>query len=121
MSLFISLLSILSLASSLVELNNPRSYNTSWEPRPMTVVMKLVEEATIICLLEGTCPNNKPAIINNPQPCIDGMSAGQYPCNNTDLLAYLPLTDLGSAQNALGNDIWGWKDTTTNELFALSG
>merc|ERR1719384_891504 len=72
-------------------------------------------------MIEGECPQYRPSIINNPQPCIDGMSAGIYPCSNVDLLGFLNIEDLGSSSNALGNDIWGWKDTKTNKLYVLSG
>lgn len=87
----------------------------------MTIVMKMIEEATIACFMEGECPQNRPSIINNPQKCINGMAADFYPCHNIDLLGYLNLVDLGSAANALGNDIWGWKDVETNRFYALSG
>ena len=36
--------------------------------------------------------------------------AGEYPCNNIDLLSFISLRDLGSANGANGNDIWGWED-----------
>merc|ERR1719229_785092 len=85
---------------------NPKSYNTSYEVRPMSPCMKLIEAATVECFAKGECPQYRPSIINNPQPCIDGMSAGIYPCSNVDLLGFLNIEDLGSSSNALGNDIW---------------
>ena len=41
--------------------------------------------------------------------CTDGM-AGAYPCNDIDLLAFLPHGDIGGGT---GNDIWGWTDPLT--------
>jgi choice-of-anchor B domain-containing protein len=50
-------------------------------------------------------------------PCAGGM-AGIYPCENVDLLAFLPLADMGGGN---GNDIWGWTDPVTGIEWALVG
>ena len=49
--------------------------------------------------------------------CVDGQ-AGSYPCNNVDLAAFLPLTQIGGGS---GNDIWGWTDPVTGSEYALMG
>lgn len=49
--------------------------------------------------------------------CEDGF-AGSYPCNNIDLLAFMPLADIGGGS---GNDIWGWSDPQTGREYALMG
>ena len=36
--------------------------------------------------------------------CVSGM-AGGYPCSNIDLMAFMPLDQIGGGN---GNDIWGW-------------
>ena len=41
--------------------------------------------------------------------CTDGM-AGSYPCNEVDLMAFLPHADIGGGS---GNDVWGWTDALT--------
>jgi choice-of-anchor B domain-containing protein len=51
------------------------------------------------------------------EPCVDGM-AGIYPCDNVDLLSFLPLAQIGGGN---GNDIWGWTDPLTNKEYALMG
>lgn len=51
-------------------------------------------------------------------PCLNGRSANTYPCQNIDLLAYLPLTTFNSAA---ANDIWGWTDPQTGQEYALLG
>ncbi len=52
-------------------------------------------------------------------PCTDGF-ADIYPCHNIDLLAFLPLSEIGSGgQFAAANDIWGW--TSGGREFALVG
>ena len=50
-------------------------------------------------------------------PCVGGM-AGAYPCDNVDLLEFLPLSSMGGAASA--NDIWGWTAPGGRE-FALVG
>ena len=49
--------------------------------------------------------------------CADG-EAGGFPCANVDLLALLPLAQIGGGN---GNDIWGWTDPLTAQEFALMG
>lgn len=51
------------------------------------------------------------------QACVDGM-AGGYACQNIDLLAHLPLSDIGGGS---GSDIWGWTDPVSGREFALMG
>lgn len=50
-------------------------------------------------------------------PCVDGM-AGPYPCQNVDLLSYLPLSIFAAGA---GNDSWGWTDPQTGHEYALMG
>lgn len=50
--------------------------------------------------------------------CSGGM-AGAYPCDNVDLLEFVPLASLGGASGA--NDIWGWTDPASGREFALVG
>ena len=52
-------------------------------------------------------------------PCVGGM-ADIYECDNVDLLAYVPLADMGGG-GAHGNDIWGWTDPETGTEWALMG
>jgi choice-of-anchor B domain-containing protein len=51
------------------------------------------------------------------QPCVGGM-AGDYPCNDYDLLLHIPLNFLEATS---GNDSWGWKDIETGKEYALMG
>jgi hypothetical protein len=50
-------------------------------------------------------------------PCVDG-KAGEYSCNNVDLLGFLRHQDVGS-QTREGNDIWGMCLTWSSEIKAL--
>ena len=62
---------------------------------------------------------NVPAqiIINPISKCENGL-AGNYPCNDYDLLAFIPLDEM-SGLNTSGNDCWGWVDPETNKEYAL--
>jgi choice-of-anchor B domain-containing protein len=52
-------------------------------------------------------------------PCENGF-AGQYPCDGYDLMAHIPIDQLGGT-GANGNDSWGWTDLTTGKEYALVG
>ncbi len=77
------------------------------EAEPMTAVMQAFIE-------KYQPPQNLNALAATP--CEDGM-AGIYPCENVDLLAFMPLGDMGGGS---GNDIWGWTGCSGRE-FALMG
>lgn len=47
-----------------------------------------------------------------------GGSAGGYPCSEVDLLAFLPLAEIGGGR---ANDIWGWTDPETGRELAIIG
>ena len=49
--------------------------------------------------------------------CIDGM-AGQFPCDNVNLAAFVPLSEMGATWS---NDIWGWTDPQNGDEYALIG
>lgn len=55
-------------------------------------------------------------------PCEDGF-AGEYPCNQVDLMAHLsPAELLAEEHNGLWvNDLWGWTDPQTGKEYALVG
>lgn len=48
--------------------------------------------------------------------------AGEYPCNDYDLLSRIPISTLATtAGTPEGSDIWGWTDPTTGKEYALVG
>lgn len=51
-------------------------------------------------------------------PCVNGL-AGPYPCNNVDLLAYLPRSAIGGGESI--SDLWGWTDPQTGTEYAIVG
>lgn len=50
-------------------------------------------------------------------PCTGGF-AGSYPCKNVDLMAFMPLAQIGGGQ---ASDLWGWTDPLTGKEYALLG
>lgn len=53
------------------------------------------------------------------QPCINNV-AGDFECNNIDLLAHFPLGDFSSSPRA-ANDIWGHVDLNNGDEYAIIG
>jgi choice-of-anchor B domain-containing protein len=51
------------------------------------------------------------------QECVGGM-AGIYPCDEVDLLEFMPIATLGGGN---ANDIWGWTDPLDGKEYALVG
>ena len=108
----------------------------------MSVVMRLKIKEHRKCVEEHQCPTVAKAMSNTPcrlsanhainsrslthtqlclffsHPCSGGR-AGEYECSNVDLLAFVPLRELGS--NGDGNDIWGWTDPETDQEYAIMG
>lgn len=56
--------------------------------------------------------------------CENGFAA-EYPCKNVDLLAHLPLDEIGGDLTAVdpvkGNDHWGWHDEVNGRDYVLFG
>ena len=86
------------------------------ETAPLTATMQrfLTDRATT----SNNHTRKTPQAINGLTTCVNGM-AGDYPCNNIDLLAFLPLVNMGGASAT--NDIWGWEDPVTNVEWAIVG
>jgi choice-of-anchor B domain-containing protein len=62
--------------------------------------------------------DRKPAENLSPMgftPCVGGM-AGQYPCDDVDLMSMLPLSTFSAGSAA---DIWGWTDRSSGTEYAL--
>lgn len=61
-----------------------------------------------------------PQITGNEVKC-DGNKAGEFECDNVDILSFLPIKDIGGERGVRLNDIWGWKDEETGKEYALIG
>lgn len=65
----------------------------------------------------GTTGSVQAPPAQGPTSCVNGF-AGPYPCRNVDLLAFLPLPEMGPPATQ-GSDIWGWTDSQTGREYAL--
>jgi choice-of-anchor B domain-containing protein len=51
--------------------------------------------------------------------CVNGF-AGEYPCNNLDLISNIPISILANTSgNPEGSDVWGWTDPINNKEYAI--
>jgi choice-of-anchor B domain-containing protein len=50
--------------------------------------------------------------------CVNGM-AGEFPCENVNLLGNLSLAEIGGGE--IGNDVWGWTDPANGREYAIMG
>lgn len=64
------------------------------------------------------CQNRWQAIQGAETPCVNGR-AGEFPCNNVDLLSFIPHRDMTGSGLTRGNDIWGWEDPLTGREYAI--
>ena len=81
-------------------------------PAAPTAVMRALEAAT-------KSPQSLAAVSN--VSCTGGF-ADIYPCQNVDLLAFVPLADMGNGGQLGGsNDVWGWTHQASGREFALIG
>ena len=51
-------------------------------------------------------------------PCVNGLAAGLYPCDNVDLYATMGVNQVGGGDM---NDIWGWTDPLDGKEYVLLG
>jgi choice-of-anchor B domain-containing protein len=78
------------------------------------------EPATATAVMQAMIADQEPAHDLDAlavTPCVGGM-AGIYPCQNVDLLAFMPLASIGGGN---GNDIWGWTDPLDGKEYAIMG
>lgn len=52
--------------------------------------------------------------------CSEG-SAALFGCDQVDLVALLPVEQMGASRGAMVNDVWGWTDPDTNREYAVVG
>ena len=77
----------------------------------------LSDAATFTVALTG--PHGGP-VLGGDVPCAGG-TAGPFPCAGVDLVSYLPLSALGADPGVELNDMWGWRDASTDREYALVG
>jgi len=60
------------------------------------------------------------AITDGEIRCSQGM-VSRWSCENVDMAAFLPLSQMGGNRASRLNDIWGWTDPQTSQEYALVG
>ena len=78
------------------------------------------DEWTATQKLLGPSPNALEALVGDDVTCEDG-SADQFSCERTDILSFLPVTDIGGGRGAETNDVWGWTDPDNGREYAIVG
>ena len=71
-------------------------------------------------IINSLSTNNEILSINNKIECSGGF-AGQFSCNDIDLMSFMDKTQIGGSSSTSLNDIWGWTDTQTGKEYALVG
>ncbi len=61
-----------------------------------------------------------PALTGEMRRCEEGMAVA-FTCAAVDLVAYMPMADLGGERGVMLNDVWGWTDGETGKEYALVG
>ena len=60
------------------------------------------------------------AVTGEAVDCTEG-SAAIFSCEQMDLVALLPVDELGASRGAMVNDVWGWTDPDTGREYAVVG
>ena len=60
------------------------------------------------------------SVVGEKVDCRDG-EAALFDCERVDLLAFLPIREIGGGRGVQLNDIWGWTDPETDREYALVG
>ncbi|MDE3003451.1 MAG: choice-of-anchor B family protein [Gemmatimonadota bacterium] len=68
-------------------------------------------------LLEGRIHRIGSALESGDR-CVEGAMT-EFPCTNMELVAHMPISDLGGERGVWVNDVWGWTDTQTGRRYAL--
>jgi choice-of-anchor B domain-containing protein len=76
-----------------------------------------VETATLI---DRTPPQLAEVRGGEEVKCGEG-AAGAFPCQQVDLVSFIPVSALGGKRGIMVNDLWGWTDSVTGREFAIVG
>lgn len=60
------------------------------------------------------------AVTGEERECQDG-SAAAFACEEVDLVAFVPVRELGGERGVVVNDLWGWTDPATGKEYAVVG
>ncbi|HUG39200.1 MAG TPA: choice-of-anchor B family protein [Longimicrobiales bacterium] len=74
------------------------------------------EAATLVGEVQGM-----EAIVGGRVACSGGKAADLFPCQDVELLAFLPVQDIGGGRGVEVNDVWGWTDPQSGREYAIVG
>ena len=60
------------------------------------------------------------AITGGQVDCTDG-TVSEFPCQDVDIVSFLPVKDIGGERGVRLNDVWGWTDPRTGAEIAIVG
>ena len=66
-------------------------------------------------------PESLAALTGGEVRCQGGEVAGTFACQDVDLLAFLPVSEIGGGRGVRVNDIWGWTDPDSGREYAIVG
>jgi choice-of-anchor B domain-containing protein len=95
--------------------------------RPTAHALRAASLAALLATAGAAAAHEEPP--ETPGPGMDAASglacmggrAGDFPCHDVDLLAFVPRAALGLGATDTLNDIWGWTDPETGTPYALVG
>lgn len=61
-----------------------------------------------------------PSMTDSPVECSEG-EAGEFACQNVDMVSFISLKDLRMNRGVRLNDVWGWTDSETGREYGLIG
>ncbi|KAI9844683.1 MAG: hypothetical protein M1837_005425 [Sclerophora amabilis] len=90
---------------------------TAGEERKMDRLMSMKTQQWDKMRAEGQFDRDTYKSLQRATPCVNG-KAGEYACDNVDLLSFLSHQDMGSTTRE-GNDVWGWTSPDGREFGAV--
>ena len=66
-------------------------------------------------------PQRMEAIVGGKVDCTGGTAADLFPCQDVELLSFLPVADIGGDRGVEVNDVWGWTDPASGREYAIVG
>ena len=60
------------------------------------------------------------AVVGGQVDCENG-EAASFTCSEVDLVAFMPVADLGGGRGVIVSDLWGWTDPETGREYAVVG
>ncbi len=60
------------------------------------------------------------AVLGGQVDCAEG-AASAFGCSDVDLVAFVPVADLGGSRGVRVNDVWGWTDPESQRDYAIVG